>query len=82
MDLINDYKELDKELDGLLMSMFGRNDRHNIDVKNANPSALLQTLAILKLCNKVDKLYELLSKNEEEVVETKEKPVAKKVAKK
>lgn len=82
MDLINDYKELDKELDGLLMSMFGRSDRHNIDVKNSNPPTLLQTLAILKLCNKVDKLCELLSKNKEEVVETKEKPVAKKVVKK
>lgn len=82
MDLINDYKELDKDLDGLLMSLFGRSDRHNIDVKNANPSSLLQTLAILKLCNKVDNLCELLSKNEEEVVETKEKPVAKKVVKK
>lgn len=82
MDLINDYKELDKELDGLLMSLFGRKDRYNIDVKNANPPALLQTLAILKLCNKVDNLCELLSKNEEEVVETKEKPVAKKVVKK
>lgn len=82
MNLINDYKELDKELDGLLMSLFGRSDRHNIDVKNSNPPVLLQTLAILKLCNKVDKLCELLSKNEEEVVETKEKPVAKKVVKK
>lgn len=82
MDLINDYKELDKELDSLLMELFGRKDRYNIDVKNANPPALLQILAILKLCNKVDKLCELLSKNEEEVVETKEKPVAKKVVKK
>lgn len=82
MDLINDYKELDKELDSLLMELFGRKDRYNIDVKNANPPALLQTLAILKLCNKVDKLCELLSKNEEEIVETKEKPVAKKVVKK
>lgn len=82
MDLINDYKELDKELDSLLMELFGRKDRYNIDVKNANPPALLQTLAILKLCNKVDSLCELLSKNEEEVVKVEEKLVVKKATKK
>lgn len=61
MTLIEQYKEVDKELNNLLMNLYGRCDRNNIDIKNSNPPVLLQTLAILRLAEKIDNLCEILS---------------------
>lgn len=65
MNLTEKYKEIDKELSELLMDIYGRCDRNNIDIKNSNPPVLLQTLAILKLSEKIDNLCSILSSSQD-----------------
>lgn len=73
------YEQLEKKLDEIYIKRFGRCDRNNIDIRNSNPTAMLQVVATIQL---IDKMEELIKEIKELKSEQQGTTTTKKTAKK